>query len=67
MSDGIYKDLGFKRSDYIKYLRRRQPIIELKRKAEKAARLKGKLWTEEDIDLGVAEALRLADYFVEES
>ena len=45
------------RLDYIEASRRRQPIEELKRKADKAA-CKGH-WTQEDLDWSMAEGKRL--------
>jgi hypothetical protein len=40
--------------------RLRQPIEELRRKANKAARKRSKLWTQEEIDLARAEAIAIS-------
>jgi len=52
------------RADKIAEYRRRQPIEELWRKAEKAQRRA--FWTQEDLDWGKAEGQRMADYFEQE-
>jgi len=55
----IIEDCLITRSEYLKTIRRRQPIDELKRKVKKSERLKQKIWTEEQIDLMVAESTNL--------
>ena len=47
------------RAQYLSAVRRQQPIEELRRKAIKAERLRGRLWTQEQIDLFAAEAVEL--------
>lgn len=52
----IMAESGLTREQYLGSLRREQPIEELRRKANKAIRLKGDLWTQEELDLAAAEA-----------
>lgn len=47
------------RSEYISVLRKDQPLSELERKAIKSTRFKGKIWTQEQIDLIVAQNFQL--------
>jgi hypothetical protein len=58
------EQMRMSRSDYLSALRKEQPIEELRRKAAKSARLKGRLWTQEQCDLSVAEASELLMKFV---
>lgn len=53
----VMKEMDVSRSDYLRAIRRQQPIAELERKANKAKR-KG-FWTQEDRDLACAEAMQL--------
>lgn len=52
-------DLSMSRSDYLSALRKQQPIEELERKAKKAHQAKGKLYTQEELDLADARAVNL--------
>jgi hypothetical protein len=47
-------------SKMLQKYRLRQPIEELRRKANKAARKRSKLWTQEEIDLARAEAIAIS-------
>jgi len=53
------EDLGMSRSDYLRALRKGQPIKELERKAKKAHQAKGNLYTQEELDLAMARGIRL--------
>jgi len=46
-------------------MRLSKPIAELERKADKARRKKGKIWTVEEIDCAIANGKKLARWFVE--
>jgi hypothetical protein len=50
----IMEEAHITRSEYLSAMRKQQPIEELERKAKKAARLKGNIWTQEQIDLHIA-------------
>ena len=51
------------RKDYLSAVRKEQPIEELRHKADKSERRKGKLRTQEQCDLMVAEAAALLEKF----
>ena len=61
----LMEQMRMSRKDYLSAVRKEQPIDELRRKAEKAARHKGKLWTQEQCDLVAAEAVMLIRSFVD--
>ena len=56
----LMSDLGMTRREYLSANRKQQPLPELKRKALKSARLKSKLWTQEQIDYASASAVELS-------
>jgi len=43
-------------AEQVSAMRKQQPLDELKRKAKKSERLKGKIWTQEQTDLIIAES-----------
>ena len=53
----VMEDLGLSRIDYLKFIRKQQPVCELQRKAAKAKRKS--IWTQEDMDLAAAQAMTL--------
>lgn len=55
----LMEQMRLTRGEYIAALRKDQPLVELRRKSEKSARLKSKLWTQEQVDLCMAEAIRI--------
>lgn len=54
----LMASLRMSRADYLRALRKQQPMAELERKAAKARR-RDKLWTQEELDLGVARGIAL--------
>lgn len=60
----IIKDMNITRGEYLKAIRKEQPIAELERKARKSERHKGKLWTQEQIDLHIAQSMQMVSKMV---
>lgn len=50
------------RKQRIAVLRQKQPLAELERKAEKA-RMRSNLWSQEELDLGIAKANEMREAF----
>lgn len=61
----IMKDLRMSRAAYLNAVRRTQSLEELRRKANKSARLKGKTWTQEQVDLIAVEGAAMLVKFAE--
>lgn len=55
----LMEQMHMTRSEYLAVLRKDQPLAELRRKAVKSARRKGNEWTQEQIDLCMAEAINI--------
>lgn len=54
----LMASLRMSRADYLRALRKQQPMAELERKAAKARR-RDRLWTQEELDLGAARAVAI--------
>ena len=57
-------DMHLSRSEYLGFMRKEQPFRELERKAKKSERHKGKIWTQEQLDLHVAQCVCLLSKMV---
>ena len=62
MHKTLMNDMKMTRREYLAAARKQQPLPELKRKAQKSARLKSKLFTQEQIDYAIAEAIDISEF-----